>query len=178
MDSVPTPSFLTLCAVGWGRTAQSWGNGLESNSPHAENGGIERWKEAAFVVTLLNYWTNTRLAQLPAFLCETQNQTIKPLYLVYFLLVILHLKIGTLSKNMSSGTMGIGSDATTDGQLDWMRRGETMTWLWRESEKKEIKPRTLLDKAVYAGIKGIKSGFRKIMAQILSLPFVSCEQVL
>lgn len=86
--------------------------------------------------------------------------------------------IDTLSKNMSSVVMGIGSDATTEVQLDWMWRRETITWLYRESEKAEIKPRTLFYKAVYVEIKGVKSGFRKILAQILSLPFVSCEQVL
>ena len=46
----------------------------------------------------------------------------------------------------------------------------------REAEKEEIQPRTLCYKAVYVGIKGADSGFRKTLPQISILPFVSCEQ--
>lgn len=55
---------------------------------------------------------------------------------------------------------------------------ETMACLCRESEKEETELRALLYEAAYVRIKSIKSGFRRILAQIPVLPFVSCEQVI
>lgn len=46
------------------------------------------------------------------------------------------------------------------------------------SQRKKIKHRSLFYKAGYVGIQGVKSGFRKILAQIPILSFVSCEQLL
>ena len=177
---VPAPSFLTLGAAGWWSAAHSWGNRLEDKSQCVEKGRADRGCILDNIIELLNKYKACPASGFPVHESKWND---KALYLVYFLLVILPLSsqdilTGTLGKNRSSGMVGIGSNPTVEVQLNCMWRRETLPWLGRESEKEEIKPTTLLYKAVYVGITGVKSGVRKVLAQIPSLPFVSYEQVI